>query len=178
MLTKNWMPQAILPPSHRAPIALSHRELSSWVAQSSELIGGHSSEPQGEVSFTGLQRVLWWAWTFTRFTVRFLMAFQLLYSFCLCWFLGPNTYNENETIAKYEIMDGAPVRGMRCKPFLLFGVFDTKSHVIRNFSRYFWHAFSDCWVSQMSAMHLLVSRQRRTCTRRKGSENTSTCFLA
>ena len=25
--------------------------------------------------------------------------------------LGPNTYNENETIAKYEIMDGAPVRG-------------------------------------------------------------------
>lgn len=27
---------------------------------------------------------------------------------------GPNTYNENETIAKYEIMDGAPVRGM-CK---------------------------------------------------------------
>lgn len=25
---------------------------------------------------------------------------------------GPNTYNENETIAKYEIMDGAPVRGI------------------------------------------------------------------
>lgn len=25
--------------------------------------------------------------------------------------LGPNTFNENETIAKYEIMDGAPVRG-------------------------------------------------------------------
>nr|XP_054757004.1 vacuolar protein sorting-associated protein 26B-like [Lytechinus pictus] len=25
---------------------------------------------------------------------------------------GPNTFNENETIAKYEIMDGAPVRGM------------------------------------------------------------------
>ncbi|XP_069132147.1 vacuolar protein sorting-associated protein 26B-like [Argopecten irradians] len=24
---------------------------------------------------------------------------------------GPNTYNENETIAKYEIMDGAPVKG-------------------------------------------------------------------
>ena len=27
-------------------------------------------------------------------------------------FIGPNTYNENETIAKYEIMDGAPVRGI------------------------------------------------------------------
>ena len=26
---------------------------------------------------------------------------------------GPNTFNENETIAKYEIMDGAPVRGER-----------------------------------------------------------------
>lgn len=24
---------------------------------------------------------------------------------------GPNIYSENETIAKYEIMDGAPVRG-------------------------------------------------------------------
>ena len=34
---------------------------------------------------------------------------------CLVFFhydAGPaNTYNENETIAKYEIMDGAPVRG-------------------------------------------------------------------
>jgi len=26
-------------------------------------------------------------------------------------FLGPHTFTENETIAKYEIMDGAPVRG-------------------------------------------------------------------
>ncbi len=26
-------------------------------------------------------------------------------------FKGPNSYNESETIAKYEIMDGAPVRG-------------------------------------------------------------------
>ena len=25
--------------------------------------------------------------------------------------VGPNTYNESETIAKYEVMDGAPVRG-------------------------------------------------------------------
>lgn len=24
---------------------------------------------------------------------------------------GPNTFTENSTIAKYEIMDGAPVRG-------------------------------------------------------------------
>lgn len=27
------------------------------------------------------------------------------------FYLGPSTFNENETIAKYEIMDGAPVRG-------------------------------------------------------------------
>lgn len=26
---------------------------------------------------------------------------------------GPNVYHENDTIAKYEIMDGAPVRGER-----------------------------------------------------------------
>lgn len=25
---------------------------------------------------------------------------------------GPNIYSESETIAKYEIMDGAPVRGL------------------------------------------------------------------
>lgn len=25
---------------------------------------------------------------------------------------GPSVYHENDTIAKYEIMDGAPVRGM------------------------------------------------------------------
>ena len=27
---------------------------------------------------------------------------------------GQNVFNENETIAKYEIMDGAPVRGTLC----------------------------------------------------------------
>lgn len=26
---------------------------------------------------------------------------------------GPNTYVETETLAKFELMDGAPVRGMR-----------------------------------------------------------------
>ena len=29
---------------------------------------------------------------------------------------GPNVYHENDTIAKYEIMDGAPVRGKPCGP--------------------------------------------------------------
>lgn len=28
---------------------------------------------------------------------------------------APNQYNESETITKFEIMDGAPVRGMRIK---------------------------------------------------------------
>ncbi len=32
---------------------------------------------------------------------------------------GPNIYAETETIAKYEIMDGAPVRG-RQKKFVFF----------------------------------------------------------
>lgn len=29
---------------------------------------------------------------------------------------GPNVYHENDTIAKYEIMDGAPVRGTKQNP--------------------------------------------------------------
>lgn len=32
---------------------------------------------------------------------------------------GPNLFHENETIAKYEIMDGAPVKGTFCD-FLWF----------------------------------------------------------
>ena len=32
---------------------------------------------------------------------------------------GSNTYTETETIAKYEVMDGAPVRG-ECTPIRLF----------------------------------------------------------
>ncbi len=30
---------------------------------------------------------------------------------------GPSVYHESDTIAKYEIMDGAPVRG-KAKPFI------------------------------------------------------------
>jgi len=41
---------------------------------------------------------------------------ELLESFVSCdvhllLTVGSNSYNENETIAKFEIMDGAPVRG-------------------------------------------------------------------
>lgn len=38
---------------------------------------------------------------------------------------GPNVYHENDTIAKYEIMDGAPVRGEplpRSQPKMLEGL--------------------------------------------------------
>jgi vacuolar protein sorting-associated protein 26 len=30
---------------------------------------------------------------------------------------GPNIFHENETIAKYEIMDGAPVKGFNTNIF-------------------------------------------------------------
>jgi len=33
---------------------------------------------------------------------------------------GPNIYAETETIAKYEIMDGAPVRGTKGNEFVFF----------------------------------------------------------
>lgn len=42
------------------------------------------------------------------------MTSQILFeseSTNFCSFAGPNMFTENETIAKYEIMDGAPVRG-------------------------------------------------------------------
>lgn len=41
--------------------------------------------------------------------------------------MGPNVYHENDTIAKYEIMDGAPVRGETSAVFLL--LFAPGSHV-------------------------------------------------
>lgn len=56
--------------------------------------------------------------------------------------LGPvNTFTDTETLAKFEIMDGAPVRG-ECIPFRLFlGAYDltpTMKDVNRKFSvRYF-----------------------------------------
>lgn len=34
-----------------------------------------------------------------------------MYDWALSYFTAPNMYNENDTVAKYEIMDGAPVRG-------------------------------------------------------------------
>lgn len=45
---------------------------------------------------------------------------------------GPNTYVETETLAKFELMDGAPVRG---RPRILFGAqchfcLDGHSHLI------------------------------------------------
>lgn len=41
---------------------------------------------------------------------KVLIFYSLLYNSCLCYIV-PNVYNESETITKFEIMDGAPVRG-------------------------------------------------------------------
>lgn len=43
-----------------------------------------------------------------KYILQYIQYSFIKYVFCS---LGPNTFNENETIAKYEIMDGAPVRG-------------------------------------------------------------------
>jgi Vacuolar protein sorting-associated protein 26 len=37
-----------------------------------------------------------------------------------CSYAGQSMFNENETIAKYEIMDGAPVRGETCHYYFNF----------------------------------------------------------
>lgn len=54
---------------------------------------------------------------------------------------GPNIYTENETIAKYEIMDGAPVRGESIPIRLFLGGYEltpTMKDIQRKFSvRYF-----------------------------------------
>mmetsp|Transcript_22328 Transcript_22328/g.33254 ORF Transcript_22328/g.33254 Transcript_22328/m.33254 type:complete len:347 (-) Transcript_22328:90-1130(-) len=50
---------------------------------------------------------------------------------------GPNQFNENEAIIKYEIMDGAPVRGESIPIRLFLGGFDltpTYRHVHKKFS--------------------------------------------
>jgi len=54
---------------------------------------------------------------------------------------GPNLYNENETLTKFEIMDGAPVRGESIPVRLFLGAFDltpTYRNVAAKFSlKYF-----------------------------------------
>mmetsp|Transcript_32771 Transcript_32771/g.52530 ORF Transcript_32771/g.52530 Transcript_32771/m.52530 type:complete len:298 (-) Transcript_32771:10-903(-) len=50
---------------------------------------------------------------------------------------GPNTYNESETIAKYEVMDGAPVRGESIPVRLFLSPYDltpTYKNVSNRFS--------------------------------------------
>ena len=50
---------------------------------------------------------------------------------------GANTYNENETVAKFEIMDGAPVRGESIPIRLFLGGFDALTPSFRNVSNKF-----------------------------------------
>ena len=63
-----------------------------------------------------IQTLLWATFTYwihphTLYNSLYIISMHDL-SFCVyVYILGPNTFNENETIAKYEIMDGAPVRG-------------------------------------------------------------------
>ena len=50
---------------------------------------------------------------------------------------GANTYNENETVAKFEIMDGAPVRGESIPIRLFLSGFDGLTPTFRNVSNKF-----------------------------------------
>ena len=43
---------------------------------------------------------------------------------------GPNTYVETETLAKFELMDGAPVRGITIFPLNFF--FKRRHHIQEN----------------------------------------------
>ena len=50
---------------------------------------------------------------------------------------GANTYNENETVAKFEIMDGAPVRGESIPIRLFLSGFDTLTPTFRSVNNKF-----------------------------------------
>jgi len=50
---------------------------------------------------------------------------------------GANTYNESETVAKFEIMDGAPVRGESIPIRLFLNGFDTLTPTFRNVNNKF-----------------------------------------
>ena len=50
---------------------------------------------------------------------------------------GPNAFNESETVAKFEIMDGAPVRGESIPIRLFLGGFDQLTPSFRNVNNKF-----------------------------------------
>ena len=50
---------------------------------------------------------------------------------------GPNAFNESETVAKFEIMDGAPVRGESIPIRLFLNGFDTLTPTFRNVNNKF-----------------------------------------
>ena len=50
---------------------------------------------------------------------------------------GVNQINENETVAKFEIMDGAPVRGESIPIRLFLGGFDALTPTFRNVNNKF-----------------------------------------
>ena len=116
---------------------------------------------------------------FLSFMYTFNMIFMVYYPHYLTkvmlFFLsGPNTYNENETIAKYEIMDGAPVRGLFCfDNFLLLclnrqKVLLTHWKVIMNtVNRKNVLVLQCCDVGEFpktSANHTVLSKEKRCCS--------------
>lgn len=51
--------------------------------------------------------------------IKFTLVSVVLLTLCHT-FVGPNTLSDNETITKYEIMDGLPVRGESKDPSIFF----------------------------------------------------------
>eukprot|EP01111_Echinosteliopsis_oligospora_P002828 TRINITY_DN1443_c0_g1_i1.p1 TRINITY_DN1443_c0_g1~~TRINITY_DN1443_c0_g1_i1.p1 ORF type:complete len:342 (-),score=81.23 TRINITY_DN1443_c0_g1_i1:140-1165(-) len=104
---------------------------------------------------------------------------------------GPNLYNESETLTKFEIMDGAPVRGESIPVRLFLGGFDltpTYRNVHNKFSvkyylnlvlideedrRYFKQQEVTIWRKQPSAA-AKAARQHREFNRDVGSSSSET----
>ena len=57
------------------------------------------------LAWFGAHVMLMWGWTYLCLYLR------IVYPLYASLWSGPNTYNESENVSKFEIMDGAPVRG-------------------------------------------------------------------
>ena len=58
--------------------------------------------------------------------------------------LGPNSFTENDTLAKYEIMDGAPVRG-NCRLIAAGNSLCDSCYLTGSYGGICW-----CWLEQLS----------------------------
>ncbi len=103
---------------------------------------------------------------------------------------GPSVYHESDTIAKYEIMDGAPVRG-KAKPFICIILWYYRGHIVwfvlwllfRHFSEmHYFHMHLMLWFCSLILFrrvdpHPLISRWIRDDAHHERHQQEVLCAL-